>query len=98
MLRIYDESQFRKRTRLKRLQVIALFVGGTLSGAWLTSTDNAWPMLPSALATHSIENSDGAAPTPVRASELRSCFSDATSGLRIDCQLSIPALPRPAGV
>ncbi len=99
MLRIYDESQFRSRTRLKRLQVLALFAGGILSGAWLSGNDNQWPMLTAAQATHSAGNKEGgAALTPLRASTLRSCFSDATSGLRIDCQLSLPALPRAEGV
>ncbi|MDP9141722.1 MAG: hypothetical protein M3O62_13120 [Pseudomonadota bacterium] len=99
MLRIYDESQFKRRTRLKRLQVLALFVGGTLSGAWFTSNDNQWLMLPAAQATHSAAHSnDGATQKPLRASTLRSCFSNAASGLRIDCQLSLPELPRAEGV
>ncbi len=98
MLRIYDESQFRRRTRLKRLQVLALFVGGILSGAWFTSNDNQWLMLPAAQATHSAGHNDSAPLKPLRASTLRSCFSSTASGLRLDCQLSLPELPRAEGV
>lgn len=97
MLRIYDESQYRNRTRLKRLQVLGLFAAGIVSGAWLSGTRSDW-LLPEALATHNraphVET--GAQPAPAGA--LRSCFSDAKSGLRIDCQLTLPALPRADGV
>ncbi len=97
MLRIYDESQFRNRTRLKRLQVLALFVGGTLSGAWISGAGQ-WPLLQDAFATSSEIQRPPSTLKPIRTGTLRACFSDETRGLRLDCQLSVPELPRAEGL
>lgn len=95
MLRIYDESQFRNRTRLKRLQVLALFAGGTLMGTWLGSAGQ-WP-LQNAFAADNTARGPASALTLIRNGALRTCFSAETRGLKLDCQLSAPELPRAAG-
>lgn len=93
MLRVYDESQYRSRTRLKRLQILVLFGAGIASGMWLTGNQ----LLPEALAIgRSVRVESNLQPVPT--STLRSCFSDAKTGLQIDCQLTVPALPRADGV
>lgn len=95
MLRVYDESQYQNRTRLKRLQILVLFGAGIVSGAWLTGNSG---LLPEALAIGDRGLRAESAVRPVPASVLRSCFSDATTGLQIDCQLTLPVLPRADGV
>ena len=99
MLRIYDESQFRNRTQLKRLQVIALFVGGTLSGAWLSGAGGQWPLLQDAFAMGSqVQQRPASTLKPLRSGASRSCFSNETRGLKLDCQLSAPELQRANGI
>ncbi|HEY1076305.1 MAG TPA: hypothetical protein VGE51_06420 [Fontimonas sp.] len=98
MLRIYDESQFRSRTRLKRLQVLVLFAAGTLSGAWISSSGGQWPLLQDAFATDIATQRPANALQPQRTQTLRACAGESGHGLRLDCQLSLPQLPRAEGL
>jgi hypothetical protein len=84
MLRIYDEALIRRRYTLKRLQMFVLFGGGALCGLWLAQHGG------SALLTEAI--AARAADTPPVAA--RWCTGETTPGLRLDCSLSVPELPR----
>ncbi len=84
MLRIYDETQIRRRSRLKRLQMLVLFGGGALSGLWLAQHGGG-ALLTDAIAAHTAE------PPAITA---RWCDGTAAPGLRLDCSLSIPEFPR----
>lgn len=84
MLRIYDDTLIRRRSRLKRLQMSALFAGGAVCGLWLAQHGSG-TLLTEALAARSTEV------TPVVA---RWCTGEPSPGLRLDCNLSVPELPR----
>lgn len=40
MLRIYDEFDLRNRVRIRRLSAVLLFVGGVVSGSYLSGEDS----------------------------------------------------------
>jgi hypothetical protein len=87
MLRIYDDACFKRRTRLRRIQVLALFGGGVALGAWL-SAPGTLDLLPVATAAK-----------PVVAAPAAGDWCGATTAqarLKLDCSLTLPELPRAA--
>jgi hypothetical protein len=84
MLRIYDDAVIHRRYRLKRLHMLVLFAGGALSGLWLAQHGG------SALLTDAIAARAPDTPTITA----RWCNGEAAPGLRLDCSLSLPELPR----
>lgn len=90
MLRIYDEVQLTRRLRLRRIEIVALFAGGLACGSWLSSTSADLDLLPSATAARA----------PVHAQPPQWCASQPArpKGLRMDCELTQPGLPRAAGI
>ena len=77
--RIYDEQTLNGRLRLKRVQVLAIFVAGTGCGLWLSASEPGEAMAaapaPAAAIAASVGHEDCAVPGP-----------DATS-LRMECEL-----------
>ncbi|MFA5939310.1 MAG: hypothetical protein WC809_08130 [Sinimarinibacterium sp.] len=84
MLRIYDDAYLTRRTRLRRLQVLVLFVGGVLCGSWLSTAGHPLDLLPTATAAKPV----AAQQTPAW------CGDSGATTLRLDCELKLPALRR----
>ncbi|MEW6166319.1 MAG: hypothetical protein AB1651_01245 [Pseudomonadota bacterium] len=87
MLRIYDDACLQRRTRLRRIQMLALFGGGVALGAWL-SASGTLELLPVATAAK-----------PVFAAPAAGRWCGATTPqarLKLDCSLALPELPRAA--
>ena len=83
MLRIYDDAVLRRRLALSRARAIMLFVAGTASGLWMAHSGG------TSLVTEAIA-ADPARQPPAAAW----CDDPAGHGLRLDCRLSLPPLPR----
>jgi hypothetical protein len=88
MLRIYDDTLIRRRYTLKRVQMLVLFGGGALCGLWLAQHGGSG-LLTEAIAARAADTA------PVAA---RWCTGEAAPGLRLDCRLSVPELPRTQGL
>ncbi len=89
MLRIYDDKQISRRTTLKRVQMVVLFAGGTACGLWLSGGEAVTGLMPEALAAQPV----------MEASAVSGCGAERNGiGLRLDCQLSVPTLPRAEGL
>lgn len=84
MLRIYDDNYLARRTRLKRLQVLALFAGGALCGGWFSTAGPELRLFPTATAAKPV----AATQTPAW------CGDNGAATLRLDCELRLPALNR----
>lgn len=78
MLRIYDDTQIRRRFTLKRAQMLMLFAGGAVSGLWLANNGGGVAIADAANALHD----SGPALTT------RWCDAALDTGLRFDCALS----------
>lgn len=89
MLRIYDEVQLARRTRLKLLQIAILFASGAVCGGIWSASDLRLSELGTASAAHR---------PLVEASTASPVWCDAGAGLRLDCTLSVPELARAEGV
>ena len=87
MLRIYDEVQLARRTRLKLLQIAVLFASGFICGVIWSASD---------LRLSELGTASAALRPLVEASTPVWC--DAGAGLRLDCTLSVPELARAEGV
>lgn len=85
MLRIYDDTDLARRTRLKRLQVLVLFAGGVLCGGWLSTAGQPLDLLPAATA---------AKPVAAQTQPPAWCGDSGARTLRLDCELKLPALRR----
>ncbi|MES0873554.1 hypothetical protein [Sinimarinibacterium thermocellulolyticum] len=82
MLRIYDETQIRRRLRLKRTQMLTLFCAGAACGLWLAQDGG----------TVNVADAAVAVPGSGPALATRWCTTDAMRGLRFDCGLASTAL------
>lgn len=74
MFQIYSEHALQQRLRLKRVQVLAVFVAGAASGLWLAKSD--------------LQTADAQTfyPRAVLETQSSTCSNSATT-LRLDCQL-----------
>lgn len=88
MLRIYDEVQLARRTRLKLLQIAVLFVSGVVCGGLWSASDLQLSELGTASAHRPVIEASTASPV----------WCDTGAGLRLDCTLSVPELARAEGV
>ncbi|MEQ1440169.1 hypothetical protein AAG565_12465 [Fontimonas sp. SYSU GA230001] len=89
MLRIYDDADLTRRTRLKHLQVLALFAGGVAFGGWITHSGLSLDLLPAATASK---------PAVAPADEAAHWCVGSTAGPRLDCRIRLPTLTRAEGI